>query len=295
MSKRLVVLAVVALTACGVDPVTPVAPRTVEAPLTQCEVSVPPEVTGLLAMPDGVAFIRGDEVLLARGHGCALEVSAPVALGPLQAVDDLGRLYVMASEELRQAHFPEAFGDTVARVDPSGAVTPLVSAGRGIWTFSVSPRGETVAMTACGPQGVLALPSLEPVFPDFTGDLANTVLTGPSTAWSFAMNECVRGFCADRQLVRSTPEGSTPVAGVGSGTFSTRLARCGDGVCVYDHANVTVFAADGRGVQQLTVSDLGAGPDAVLEAVSANALGLYLTVLDTSRRVTFVPMGGHAR
>jgi len=293
MSKRLVVLAVVALTACG--PEASVAARSIEEPLTQCEVTVPVGVTGLLAMPEGLAFIRGDEVLRSRGHGCALEVSAPVELGPLQAVDDRGRLYVMATEEVRLAHFPESFGDTVARIDPSGAVTPIVSAGRGIWTFSVSPGGETVAVTACGPEGVLSVPSLEPVLPALERDVAHVVLTGPSTAWSFSMGQCERGFCEDRQLVRSTPEGSTNVASVGSGTFSIRLARCGDGVCVYDHANVTVFSSDGRLVQQLTLSELGAGPQATLEAVSANALGLYLTVVDTGRRVTFVPMGGHAR
>lgn len=291
MSKRLVVLTVVALTACG--PESSVVARSTEEPLTQCEVAVPEGVTGFLAMPEGLAFIRGDEVLLARGHGCALEVSAPVVLGPLQAVDDLGRLYVMATEEVRLAHFPESFGDTVARVDPSGAVTPIVSAGRGIWTFSVSPGGETVAVTACGPEGVLSVPDLQPVLPELARDVAHVVLTGPSTAWSVS-SQCGRALC-EEQVVRSTPEGTRVIASVPTGAFSIQLARCGDGVCAYDHANVTVFAGDGRVVQQLTLSELGAGPQAVLEAVSANALGLYLTVVDTSRRVTFVPMGGHAR
>jgi hypothetical protein len=293
MSNRLVVLAVVALTACGVDPVT--TSRTVEAPLTQCEVATPAGATALLSVPEGVVFVREAEVVRARGHGCALDLEAPVRLGTLEAVDDLGRLYVRATEELRQAHFPDVFGDTVARVDASGAVTPVVSAGRGIWTFSVSPGGESVAVTACGPEGVLSVPSLEPVLPALQRDVAGVVLTGPSTAWSLSMNGCERGFCADRQLVRSTPEGQTPVASVGSGTQALRLARCGEYLCAFEGSTLRVFAHDGRVVQQLASSDLGVSSSATIEAVSANVWGLYVTVLDPALRVRFVPLAGHTR
>lgn len=92
--------------------------------------------------------------------------------------------------------------------------------------------------------------------------------------------------------------GDTVITEVGSGTVSTvRLARCGAAVCSFDGRHVTRLDERGVVLQELDLSELGSSGNAWLETVTGNALGLYVTVLDPTLRVLFVPaaVAGHAR
>lgn len=142
-----------------------------------------------------------------------LQYTGPV-VGKLLDVDDQGNAYVF---------MPETGDSEVVQISPSGARSTVVEAGRGIWDFAISPEGNTMYVTSCGPTGIFVYPSsplqtaIEP--PETLWNSYPSALTSNGTLWSV-------GYGA-KTLVRTTASGSTTLGDTGDAT----LMRCGVNVC----------------------------------------------------------------
>lgn len=311
---------------CGLPP--PGHTRAVEAattsvgkPLTTCVVATPEGVIGMAAHRDGVVFIKpstanGNPSVRAErslGIGCELtaQPSAPVALESLLDVDDRGNLYGFPAEgqvgEVSTMLPDEYPGSMVAKVDAAGKVTKLVAAGRGIWSFGVSPEGGSMWMTACGPTGVLSTADATQTMPPPETLWAQypSVLTNDATFWSLGYGTCNRGEARTPDcgfpLVRTTLEGSQEVAATivdfGAGYEESMLARCGTDVCGVFKSAVIVWDDAGKPIRTILLSEI-ASPSESIAQVSGNQHGVYVLLEGAAgARIVFVPAQreGHTR
>ncbi len=286
-------------------------------PRSRCVVTTPGEVVAIAASDAGVAIAvvegtDGDEPLVIhRAHGadCALAWDdAPLAAAALLDFDDDGDVYLFPAEtrdaDVLSTLLPEFFAgldSTIARVDTDDAIAEVVSAGRGIWSFGVSPSGDALWMTACGPTGIFTLdddeltPTMPP--PSTLWQQQPSVLTDDETFWSIGTGTCgtapsspACGFA----LVRTTATGSTEVGptilDVGAGLEAARLARCGASVCGVLSRAIVRWDDDGHIERTISASDLGARTAERVLQVAGNHHGVYaLLGDDAGTRVLFVP------
>lgn len=288
--------------------------------LAACVVAAPEGVVALRATSRGLvlATAAGDGATLrvqrTRGTACALEqVGAPIAAGvpgnadTLLDADDADNVYLFpaeaADEGVISTMLPDEYpGSMLARVDAEGRVEKLLAAGRGIWDFGVSPAGDAVWQSACGPSGLFtitedgAIPSMTP--PDTLWEQSSAVLTDAATFWSVGVRTCDPtedlsldcGFA----LVRATPGGSEEVGSTladhGDGVERATLTRCGAGVCGVFARAVTIWDATGSVERTITLADAGALASERIAIASGNRSGVYLLLEgDAGTRVVFVP------
>jgi len=217
----------------------------------------PLHASGLVASEGGLWVSLGATLQHYTGEACALKADGVTANGALLDADDRGNAYI----------FPGGDDGQLAQVDAQGHSTLLVYAPRGIWTFGVSPGGETYSITACGPNGLFSTQDQSPAFS--SDALLPGVLTGPQTLWWQRYPD---------HLVRTTPDGDTLL-----GTTHATLMRCGPNACGRDDRTVTVFNDDG------SVRELVELPEGAMEA-SASSSGVYATAPDGLHFTPF--MGG---
>lgn len=301
--------------ACGVSlPPSPHAAALTTAPLASpCEVPDVTGVTGIAATAAGVVFEvdpRAPTVRRHAGAGCDLagDGTAPVAAGGLLGADDRGNLYVYprlthdrgAVSTMLPGEYQRSM---IAKVAPDGSVAKLLTVGRGIWGFGVSPDGQTLWFEGCAPGGVFSLkgPSLERVMPspETLWNQGTSVLTDDHTFWSIGYRTCLPpaqfGPGCGYALTRSTPDETrtfgTTVLDLGKGFEAAELAPCGPRVCglLADAQAVVVWDGEGNLVQALTPADYAARPSERIVQVSGNAHGVYLLLGgEGGTRVVFV-------
>lgn len=293
------------VTAPSPAPSAPPAPAPSSCTLPGAPAAVVATETGV-----ALAFATGPDAGLRvqrmRGEGCALSPEGDaVAAGELLDADDLGNLYVFPSRsdapEVVDTMLPGEYpGSMVARVDAHGNVMKLLPAGRGIWGFGVSPRGDALWVSACGPTGIFSI----------EGDTVTPSLTPPNTLWEdggvltdagtlfsagyatldeSGSGDAARGFA----LVRTTGAGSTEIgstlADFGAGEERATLSRCGAGVCGLFSDAVRIWDRDGAVVDTLHRATLGAADDEALVMASGNTSGVYVLLQsEASTRVVFV-------
>jgi hypothetical protein len=244
------------------------------------------------------------------GEGCALapDGKAPVALAELSDADDQGTIYgsprfTAEPGVLTTLQPEESVLDTRVRVDVEGKVSTVVSGGRGIWGFGVSPGGGTLWVTACGPTGIfsmkgeqleIALPA-----PDTLWEQMPSALTGDQIFWSVGVRTCspyqATTPACGYALVRTDPAGSREVGAtlidLGAGFEQAQLARCGARVCGLLSRAVIVWNDDGSVRRTLAAADFGGRPSEQIARVSGNQSGVYLQLHDgIGSRVVFVPV-----
>lgn len=322
--KNLVVLLILASTGC--------APGASSHPELESDVEAQRCVVGSLAGAtairafdgvdgrSGVVFARpsasGEAVLIRRalGEGCALsDAGGPsIAAAELLDADDQGNVYAFPAEATApdqiSTMLPDEYaGSMVARIDAGGAVSKLLPAGRGIWGFGVTARGDALWVSACGPNGLfdVADGAAQPAAwapGDTLWEQYSSALTDRDTFWSVGVRTCAPGAGVGDQptpdcgfaLTRSTREGSVEVAATvvefGDGFAATTLGRCGARVCGFAPAGVVVWDRDGAVLRKLDVEDLGADAAERVGGVTANRGGLYVMLAGgKSSRVVFVP------
>lgn len=281
----------------------------------RAEACVLPEAgtpVGLVASEAGLVVAwtsdTGPDLRVQRmsGRGCALAPEGrAVAATELLDADDLGRLYVFPAEATEpgvlSTMLPQEYpGSMVARVDASGRVLKLLPAGRGIWGFGVSPGGDALWVTACGPTGIFAVSDevgADVLPPPATSWQDGSVLTGPETLFSIGYQTCAWDAPLSEDcglaLVRTTPAGSTElgttVADFGAGPERATLARCGDRVCGVYSAGLRIWDESGAVVDTLDRATLGLSADEHVVMASGNGAGVYVLAQgDRSSRVSFV-------
>lgn len=282
--------------------------------LRACVVAAPADVEAVAASASGVvlAVPAEDGLLLRRmfGRGCALIAGdvAPIAAGELLDLDDLGNLYVFPAEAVTagavSTMLPGEYpGSMVARVDREGRVSKLLSAGRGIWSFGVTPGGDALWVTACGPNGIFEIEgdvvtaSMTP--PETLWEQHPAALTDAETFWSMGYRTCEPGAALSPDcgyaLVRSTPAGSvdvdTTIVDLGGGYEQAELVRCGPHVCGRVAAGVVVWNDAGERLRTLTRGELLASPGEQVVRVTGDARGIYALLRgESGGRVVFVPL-----
>ena len=243
-----------------------------------------------------------------RGEGCALEpVGRPLAAAALLDADDLGRVYVFPAESTEpgvlSTMLPDEYrGSMVARVDAAGQVIKLLPAGRGIWGFGVSPRGDALWVSACGPTGIYSVAGETvdaSLAPPATLWQEGSVLTGPETLFSVGYQTCAWDAPLSEgcglALVRTTAAGSTEVgsavADLGAGAERATLSRCGAGrVCGLLSEGIRIWDELGAVVATFDRAALALSPDEHPAAATGNASGVYVMAQsEASSRVVFVP------
>lgn len=292
-----------------------------QSPLVSCDLAGLDAAVALLASADGVALgftersgpEPGTVVRRYRGAGCALspDGSAPLAVHALLDADDHGNLYAFP----RATTAPGVVStvppggsvissiSVVVRIDPAGGSTSVVEAGRGIWSFGISPSGGTFWSTACGPTGIFTVdnPPLRSVMkpPATRWQTLGAVLTGNDTLWSLDSYRCNLGLAAGpacgQPLVRSTPAGDRTVAATGlagaADDVPVALSRCGARLCGASPGEIVVWGDDGAVVKTLTATDLGIRRGEQVVKVSGNRHGLYVLLGTGARnRLLFVPL-----
>ena len=281
-------------------------------PRRSCVVAAPAGVVSLVAGAAGVAFaVEDDGAVLVhrmRGEGCALVADgALVAAGELLDVDDAGNLYVFpagaTSPDVVSTMLPDEYpGSMVARVGLDDSVSKLLDAGRGIWEFGVTPAGDGLWASACGPSGIFSVKgdAVEAAMaaPDTLWGQMPSVLADLRTFWSVGVRTCDPGDALTPEcgyaLVRTTPAGSedvaTTVVDFGAGFEQAILSRCGAHVCGTVAGGVTVWDRAGRVVRTITLADaLGVSGEGFVQATGA-AGGVYVLLRgDGGGRVVFVP------
>jgi hypothetical protein len=325
------VLAALALAACdpgpahapdpdpAPDPDAP-APVPADAPAPvpadrRCLVDAPAGTESLLARAGGVVFAvatgdpGGPPLLLHRAAGDACDLvldGEPIAASDLLDVDDRGAVYMFPADAGETAAVSTMLPDEspesmVVRVDPDDRVTRLLSAGRGIWSFGVSPAGAALWVTACGPTGIFAADGVTPAMtpPDTLWQQHPSVLTDDRTFWSVGHRVCPPGdpltAACGFALVRTTPAGSADVAttlvDTSAGLEQATLTRCGPRVCGQLTDGVLVWDPDGRPLRTLSLADARALPGERLAQATGTADGVYLLLTgDRDPRVAFVPL-----
>lgn len=305
---RLLVIAVL-VSACTLD--SQPAPQA----LTTCLVDAPEGVVELAATPQGLvlASTAGDLLRVQRMHGtgCDLVVHGDaVAAHALLDVDARERLYVfpVALSRIASPSMPPGETDEgmVALIDEGGESTKLLPGGRGIWSFGVSPSGDALWVSACGPTGIFATDGMtEAMTPPATlWEQMPSVLTDERTFWSIGPLTCdptqPLGADCGYELVRTTPEGSVELGSTlvdhGDGLVYAELERCGSNVCgVYPRA-VTVWNDSGTEERTITLADVGATEVERFASATGNAAGIYVLLTgDVESRVVFVANAAHAR
>lgn len=300
------------------------------------EVPVGGDVVQALAYADGVAIARrtddGGPLLVQRFRGAGAELvedGAPVAAHQLLDVDDAGNLYVFPAETAPPGAVPTALSDAwaesvVAKVDrASGRVSKVVEARRGIWSFGVSPAGDAIWVTACGPTGIFRVegdaavvdeptmdspPTLWGTTPSVLSDahtfwsVGSTTTTTPTTTTTTTTTTATTaadGGGGNRTLVRATPasvDALGPTAlDFGAGLEHATLARCGDSVCGAFPSAVVLWDPqhDGRVRHTVALADVGLFEGERIAAASGNAHGVYVTLRDDedgATRIEFVPV-----
>ncbi len=276
-----------------------------------CTVDLPTDVIGLRANDDGVVYsvgTGGDGVVIQRavGVGCALqETPARIAARELLDLDNHGNLYVFPAPGTRTAAstmLPDTpFGDVVTRVGTDGSLVNVVSAGRGIWDFSVAPDGDALWMTACGPTGVFDLADdgtmtvAETPLPESLWAQMSSVLTDAHTFWSVGFRTgdgCDDAMGCGYALVRADAAGGVDVGStvmdLGDGVEHATLLRCGRRVCGITGSAVVAWDDDGA-IATTVLSSSIARPGESIVGVTGNRHGLYIQLVgDGGTRIVFV-------
>lgn len=266
-------------------------PATQEAPLTSCAMELPDGARHLQAVGAEVLLGLDDgSVLRGAGSGCALEWTRSEVVGELMDVDAAGNLYVLADDGFQQRRFPDLFGDLVARLTPEGDASAVVSAGRGIWSFGVSPSGQTMWVTACGPTGVLQTKDLAPAMtaaPPW--EAGHATLTTDHELWMSRPDRCDEQGCS-LVLTRTTPAGEVQVRALGV-IDAPLMHRCEAGPCVAGARAVQQLDHDGALLREWTSERLALGDGEALLDFALTDRGLY--VLRTGvegQRLAFTPL-----
>lgn len=249
------------------------------APLERCTVELPAAPVRVAASPSGLVVGLEDGTLLrGEGAGCALALTRTEVVGALLDVDELGNAYVMAAPDFQRARFPDEFGDLVVRLAPGGDAKAVVSAGRGIWGFGVSPSGRTIWVSACGPTGVLSADDLSPVLAvEPPWELDGAALTGDDAYWTTRPESCATQdgvtSCA-HTLVKTTKSGDVVISST-SGASAPRLTHCGSGPCLLLDGSIRQLDASGAQVREWTSAELGLERGEPVLGVGLTAHGLY--------------------
>lgn len=281
-----------------------------------CEVDAPGNVQSIAASKVGLAYAVSSPtpenliVHRAVGTGCTLttEGQPAIAAARLYDADDLGRVYVSPAESsdpaVLSSKLPDTFDtldSTVMRVEPNGQLTRLAYSGRGIWSFGVSPDGQGVWMTACGPTGVFSVtdeglvPSLDP--PNTLWAQSPNVLTDATTFWSVGLHTCTPpspltpscGAALVRATQDETLELNTTLRGTDTGYEEAQLAKCGSRVCGVFSKTIVLWDSDGHETQTITSTDLSMRATETLEQVSGTERGVYALVRgELVSRIVFV-------
>lgn len=303
------VVVLMVMLGCGVEPHTRLVVNAEEVALSTCEVEVPEGLTKLVASEHGVAFATrvdgANHVVRTTGTGCALTPSGPPLAGELLDLDDHGTVYVLP----READAPGVLGTvradrplTAMKVSPDDDVAAVIGTGRGLWSFGVSPGGETMWASSCGPTGIFTATSEGSVerlpAPDTLWEQRPALLTDDATFWSVGVRRCapdapLSPACAFA-LVRTTAEGSHEVGATlvdfGAGFEEGVLARCGHSVCGAFASGVVSWARNGAVSRRWSLTDLGAHDGEHVAAVTGTDRALYVTLSDAhATRVLFVP------
>ncbi|MFO0613292.1 MAG: hypothetical protein U0414_11915 [Polyangiaceae bacterium] len=310
------VLALASLTSAGclqaASTAAPEAPRDLERRV--CTPSTLAGATSIRAVEGGVVIAEadGDALRVRRltGDGCALsDAGAPaIAAAALLDADDLGNVYVFPAEAKRASDvstmLPDEYpGSMVARVDARSVVSKLLPAGRGIWSFGATPRGDGLWVSACGPNGVYDITPegarrASWAMPDTLWEQSASVLSDRETFWSVGVRTCAPGApltpACGFMLTRSSPTSSREIEStmvdLGEGFAQTSLARCGARVCGVAPTGIIVWDALGARVATVTLADLGAAGAERVQQVTGNEGGLYVILSTaTATRVVFLP------
>lgn len=293
------------------DPEGVVEPRT-------CVVAAPAGVASIVASAGGLVFAvasaEGDQspllLLRAHGEGCDLvaDDGPAIAAEALLDVDDLGNIYVFPAEAQSSTAIStmlpgEHTGSMVAKVDAGNHVSKLLPANRGIWSFGVSPEGDALWVTACGPSGIFAITgdetSASMTAPETLWEQLPSVLTDERTFWSVGYRTCDYSVpltpACGHALVRTTPAGSEEVAStivdLGHGFQQATLSRCGSRVCGLFASGLIVWDAEGEVLRTITPADALALPGERIAQVSGNDHGVYVLLRgERDARVVFVPL-----
>jgi hypothetical protein len=280
-----------------------------------CEVPALQSATAIRAVEGGVVFsVRAadDSVRVRRtvGEGCDLRDAggATIAAGALLDADDLGNVYAFPAPATDPAEISTMLPDEypksmVARIDGSGRVSKLLPAGRGIWGFGVTARGDALWVSACGPNGLYDVAQdgahlSEWKLPDTLWEQYASALTDRDTFWSVGVRTCgpsdpltpACGFA----LTRSTREGSQEVGSTvvdfGEGFVQTSLVRCGGRVCGVAPTGLVVWDSKGALVSTRRLADIEARPSELIADVTANDDGVYVLLRSSeSSRALFFP------
>lgn len=266
-----------------------------------------------LGTTEGADAERGLVARSYRGRGCSLvpDGRTPAAITELFDEDDRGNLYALprtsTTPGLLSTMPTDGFTPSgqVVRIDPQGRISTVVSAGRGIWSFGVSPRGGIFWSEGCGPTGIFAMgsnPLRSVIKPTSRTWISNgAVLTSDETMWFIGDPPCQlqgpRTQDCRLPLLRSTPASSDDVTVTmleldgRFGSSGTRLARCGARPCAVITHTILVWNDDGTVAHKIPASDLGLGSDERIEKIAGNQTGLYaLLSSSTERRLVFVPL-----
>lgn len=291
-----------------------------ESAYTRCSIAADlTVVNALLATEDGIALgtteaFGADSGVVARsyrGRGCSLvpDGRAPAAVTHLFGIDDHRNLYalprVSTEPGLLSTMPPDGFTPSgqVVRIDPQGRISTVVSAGRGVWSFGVSPQGGTFWSEACGPTGIFATgsnPLREVIKPtDISWRSNGAVLTGDETMWFIGSPSCQgsENKACRHPLIRSTPSSSGDVTVATlelEGPIwnnGTTLVRCGTRPCAVISDAIFVWGDDGAVVHKVHAADLDLGPGERIEKVAGNQSGIYaLLFTSTERRLVYMPL-----
>lgn len=282
---------------CGCGPGTALRAPGVErdvarAPLTSCTVALPAAPARLVATPAGLVVGLEDGTLLrGEGAGCALAFTRTPLVGALLDADELGNAYVLAAPDFQRARFPEVFGDLVVRLAPGGDAKAVVSAGRGIWSFGVSPSGRTIWVSACGPTGVLSADDLSPVLAvEPPWELDGATLTSDDAYWATRPESCATQAgvtSCTHALVKTTKAGDLVVSST-SAAVSPRLARCGAGPCLLD-GTLRQLDASGAPLREWTAAELELERGESVLGFGVTAHGLYTLRRGTAPQLHFTP------
>ena len=276
-----------------------------------CTVDLPAHVIAVRANDDGVVYsvgTGGDGVVIHRavGIGCELqETTDRIAARELLDLDNRGNLYVFPAPGTRTASptmLPDTpFGDVVTRVAVDGSLVNVVSAGRGIWDFSVAPDGDALWMTACGPTGVFDLADdgtmtvAKMPLPESLWAQMPSVLTDADTFWSVGFRTgdgCDDEMGCGYALVRADAAGvvdvGSTVMDLGEGDEHATLLRCGRHVCGVTGSAVVEWDDSGAIATTVVASSI-AGRGETIVGVTGNRHGLYIQLVgDEGTRIMFV-------
>jgi hypothetical protein len=275
----------------------------------------------LLATPDGAVFEQqaseGVRIQRLRGVGCDLApVGAPLAAVDLLDVDERGNVYVFpaaapddgsAIGTIPEGETGQLMNGVVVRVAPDDTLTTIVTANRGVWGFGVSPAGDAMWVTACGPNGIYAIDAFasgeharEPLMaaPNTLWGQLPSVLTDADTFWSVGARTCAWdaplsdacGLALVRATAKDVTDVGATVADFGVGFEQATLTRCGANVCAVYPSAVVVHEASGaaRAVLSFPLSEWGER----IGFVSGTAHGVYVRVDGPrgGRRLVFAPL-----